>query len=46
MYHIVFNADEKYIKYLAVLINSIILHTNIGGGGEARFQIAHESKSK
>ena len=34
MYHIVFNADEKYIKYLAVLINSIILHTNIGGGGE------------
>ena len=35
MYHIVFNADEKYIKYLAVLINSIILHTNIGGGDRA-----------
>ncbi len=35
MYHIVFNADERYIKYTAVVINSIIKHTapQIGGGG-------------
>ncbi len=34
MYHIVFNADERYIKYTAVVINSIIKHTapQIGGG--------------
>ena len=38
MYHIVFNADERYIKYTAVVINSIIKHTtlqNLGGGGIA-----------
>ncbi|WP_086228386.1 glycosyltransferase family 8 protein [Campylobacter sp. P0109] len=29
MFHIVFSADENYIKYTAVLINSIIKNTNI-----------------
>ena len=42
MYHIVFNADENYIKYCAVLMYSIIKHTDStkqypfsqnGGGG-------------
>ena len=28
MFHIVFNADENYIKYTAVLINSIIKNTD------------------
>lgn len=28
MFHIVFNADDNYIKYAAVLINSIIKNTN------------------
>ncbi|MBM0637784.1 glycosyltransferase family 8 protein [Campylobacter sp. VicNov18] len=28
MYHVVFSADENYIKYTAVLITSIILNTN------------------
>lgn len=38
MYHIVFNADERYIKYTAVVINSIIKHTapQNGGGGIAK----------
>lgn len=29
MFHIVFSADENYIKYTAVLINSIIKNTNL-----------------
>ena len=28
MFHIVFNADEKYIPYAAVLMTSIIKNTN------------------
>ena len=28
MFHIVFNIDENYIKYLAVLITSIIKNTD------------------
>ncbi len=28
MFHIVFNADENYIKYNAVLITSIIFQTH------------------
>ena len=28
MFHIVFNTDENYIKYLAVLITSIIKNTD------------------
>lgn len=36
MYHIVFNSNESYIKYLAVLAYSIVLNTNqnsaMGGG--------------
>ncbi|MDD7297283.1 MAG: hypothetical protein PUG77_08415 [Helicobacter bilis] len=41
MYHIVFNANDDYIKYLAVLCHSIVknaAHNNIietmGGGGQ------------
>ena len=44
MYHIVFNANDDYIKYLAVLCHSIVknaAHNNIietmGGGGELSF---------
>lgn len=41
MFHIVFNADENYIKYLSVLLVNIIQNTDktkifrdyIGGGG-------------
>ena len=29
MFHIIFSADENYIKYTAVLINSIIKNTNL-----------------
>ena len=29
MFHIVLSADENYIKYTAVLITSIIKHTNV-----------------
>lgn len=29
MFHIVFNANESYIKYLAVLCYSIVAHTNL-----------------
>ena len=29
MFHIIFSSDENYIKYTAVLINSIIKNTNI-----------------
>ncbi|MDY4399861.1 glycosyltransferase family 8 protein [Helicobacter bilis] len=44
MYHIVFNANDDYIKYLAVLCHSIVknaAHNNIietmGGGGKLSF---------
>ena len=39
MYHIAFNVNENYVKYLAVTIRSIIKHTKCDfadGGGSAR----------
>lgn len=29
MFHIVFSADDKYIKYTAVVITSIVKNTNV-----------------
>lgn len=52
MYHIVFNADENYIKYCAVLMYSIIKHTDStkqypfsqnGGGCEPKQQIQRQA---
>ncbi|MCX2716887.1 hypothetical protein OQH61_03965 [Helicobacter sp. MIT 21-1697] len=42
MFHIVFSSDENYIKYLSVLLTSIIKHTDtskafrdyMGGGAK------------
>ena len=42
MFHIVFSADENYIKYLSVLLTSIIKYTDtnktfenyVSGGGD------------
>lgn len=54
MFHIVFNADDKYIKFAAVVITSIIKNTNtckkfkdffkeMGGGLIKNSQITNKS---
>ena len=49
MYHIVFNVNDGYIKYLSVLLYSIVKNTDNTGGGGFVFHILtdglkHETK--
>ncbi|EAH9643686.1 glycosyltransferase family 8 protein, partial [Campylobacter jejuni] len=40
MFHIVFNSDENYIKYSAVLMTSIVKNTNVKLGFKDYFNKA------
>lgn len=44
MFHIVFNSDENYIKYSAVLMTSIVKNTNVKLGFKDYFNKANISE--